>query len=326
MIKIVPRFGGSNAQSEAPDRAVAQNTAGEQGSPRTSRTPDSQTAKPGGPPPSTNSYETPSTAAAEDPPNRSPVDSPAASDQAAGAPTAQGAKPDKPADEAAAADTDDGKMPPAAPAANSEAKPDSPGPREATSTEKREPTSDAPAPSDGADAAPGGDDPPSDSPDDAKTPAPPTITAEPPLDSVPMLMADPRAYDTMFVWNWDVAPKQPKLLLRGLDFANRHLAGSGKIVATDAKGGLEVALAQRDDAEPIRLAALHATDQGLSFQWTKPAGKVKSLRECQDFLRRCVVKVESEGPPLYIALSRPSKLEPLPLSNASALLDRHALS
>ncbi|HEX5445214.1 MAG TPA: hypothetical protein VFW87_15350, partial [Pirellulales bacterium] len=211
--------------------------------------------------------------------------------------------PDKtsaaPAAETAAVDADDAK-PPAGAAADS---PDSPSDDEPGGDTLRNEALDKQPPG----KQPPGEEQPavSDDPDEPDPAASPGITADPPDKGVPAFAGGPHAYETMLLWPWDAAPEKPKLILRGLEFVNRHLAGPGKMVATDTKEGLEVALVRGED-KPVPLATLQVTAKGLSFQWAEPGGNTHRARECQDFLRRCVVKVESAGPPLYIALSKPS--------------------
>ncbi|HJT36662.1 MAG TPA: hypothetical protein VJ783_31860 [Pirellulales bacterium] len=158
--------------------------------------------------------------------------------------------------------------------------------------------------------------------DNAKPPAPPTITAEAPAASVPPLIKVKATYEPIYVHQWNPGPKDPSLILLGLDFVNRQLDGPGKVTARNTADRLEVALIRSADAPPLSLATLQATDKGVVFRWSKLAEEDEHpARNCQDFLRRCVVKIESAEPTLYIALSQPSRVGPLSLTAAAGKLD-----
>lgn len=161
--------------------------------------------------------------------------------------------------------------------------------------------------------------------DEAKPLAPPSITAEVPLDNIPLLTSGKVAYESIYVRKWNPAPKEPSLILLGLDFINRQLDGPGKITARNTDDGLDVALVRAADSPPVLLATLQATEQGLVFRWAKLAEDEHPARNCQEYLRRCVVKIESAEPTLYVALSQPSRVDPLSLTSASGKLDGHTL-
>ncbi|HEX7448454.1 MAG TPA: hypothetical protein VF306_12955, partial [Pirellulales bacterium] len=333
----VARFLRGAGQAEATHPNVAQNPVDQPSPPRQPQAPlarsNEKTTGEQGPRPKPTPRPSPSAGrasppavAAPDKPAENAADRPAASKLTDKQVDAHAAAPDaaipKMPDKTVAASADDEKPPTSAAddgsiAPSSDASGKTAASKDASVNDG--PNNDGPS----SDEPPASDD--SDESEESEDPAaPPGVTADAPDQSVPTFTGNSRAYDTLLIWPWDTAPEKPKLILRGLEFVNRHLIGPGKIVATETSDGLDAALV-RGEATPVPLATLRVTAKGLSFQWAKLGENTHPARECQGFLRRCVVKVESAGPPLYIALSKPSQLDPLPLSNAAGKLDAHAL-
>lgn len=223
------------------------------------------------------------------------------------------------------AKSDDDDTPPTAKPAPST--PDGSPAKADTPADNQKPNPTPPAASDDVAEPPRDDDVDSDKADadDTKQPAPPSITAEAPAASIPLLTSGKLTYESMYVRKWNPSPKDPSLILLGLDFINRQLDGPGKITARNTDDGLDVALVRAADSPPVSLATLQATEQGLVFRWAKLAEDAHPVRNCQEYLRRCVVKIESADPTLYVALSQPSQVEPLQLTSASGKLEGHTL-
>lgn len=185
------------------------------------------------------------------------------------------------------------------------------------------PTRGAGEPSDDADPPPDGNEVAPQTADQSE--GPPSITASLPSASIPRFQGNAHDYAAMLIWSWDAPPKGAKLVLCGLDLVNRHLNRPGKIDATNTDDGLDVTLVRAADGARVPLAKLRVTKEGLSFQWAEGADEARPVRDYQEPLRRCAVKVQSNEQLLCIALSQPSEVRPLELSSLAATLGQEAL-